>query len=143
MIRQLQPFNPDKQGKFGTNHILYVLNKLANQDKHKIPIHVSGINQNLGALVRGPIKVTAHSLAEARDNPLMITTGPLKPNSVIVQLTVPTNQPANDIEPQIAAYIAFDQEEPAAGAPVYEFLVNIHDFIRDEVIANFEPFFPK
>jgi hypothetical protein len=58
-------------------------------------------------------------------------------------VTMPASQPSENVEFKIASHITFDKNSPASGAPVYEFLINMHDFIRDEVIAKFEPFFPK
>jgi hypothetical protein len=66
----------------------------------------------------------------------------LEHNSVILEMIVPASQSTQNFKVNAVTYVAFDQNSPAIGVPVYEFLVNIHNFIRDEVITKFEPFFP-
>jgi hypothetical protein len=46
LIRQLQPFNTYNRGQWFSSHPIYSLNKIANQDKHKMPLKVSGVNNN-------------------------------------------------------------------------------------------------
>jgi len=132
LIRQLQPFNPDKRGNIGASNIIYILNKLANQDKHKMPLHVAGVHDCdtfIGHLTTtGPFRIEAGQ--------------PLEHNSVLMEVTVSASDPASDFQLKVATHIAFDKDGPALGAPVYEFLVYIHSFVRDEIVANFEPFFP-
>jgi len=139
LIRQLQPFNPYKGSQTGTNHPIYILNSLANQDKHKMPLKVTGINQD------GPMH-----LSRSDGRPVTISAGTtfqfdktLEHNSVILEMTMPASQPIDNFQVSAVTYIAFDKNSPAPNAPVYEFLINMHDFVRDEVIAKFEPFFPK
>jgi hypothetical protein len=132
LVRQLQPFNAYKESQAGTSHPIYILNKLINQDKHKMPLHIAGVHQKAGLFVD----------YLASKGPLSFPTGQaLENNPIIIELTMPSSDSIQGFKPQAFIYIAFDKDSFATGAPVYEFLVNMHDFIRDEVVAKFEPFF--
>lgn len=133
-IRSLQPFNPYKGDQVGASHPIYILNKLAVQNKHKVALAITGVHMNdvvslrpgwtFDGTVKHPPDVFEH-------------------NAIILEIPVPASKPPGDLEFKIATQIAFDKRGAAGGAEVYHFLIDMHDFIRDEVIAKFEPFFPK
>lgn len=134
LIRQLQPFNAYKGSQTGTSHPVFILNRLVNEKKHKMPFQLTGVNQNAGFFAQnltlsGPTRIGGAQILEH--------------NSIIHYLTVPTSQSTENIKVIGATHISFDKNGPALGAPVYKFLVDTYDFVRDEVVAKFEPFFPK
>jgi hypothetical protein len=130
LIRQLQPFNPDKRWQRGKNHPIYVLNKLAVQTKHKMPLCVVRVAGNVNVSLKNWTLGTVKHPPDVFEH-----------NSIILEIPIPANKPAGDLEFKVATQIIFDKEGPAHGQPVYDFLVNMHGFVKDEVIAKFEPFF--
>jgi len=135
LIHHLQPFNPYNGSQVGSSHPIYVLNKLSNQDKHKMPLKVSGVNQDGPFHLPGPLTICGGTTFQVGKI--------LEHNSVILEMIVPASQPTQNFQVSAMTYIAFDKNSPASSAPVYQFLVNMHDFVRDEVFTKFEPFFPK
>jgi hypothetical protein len=115
------------------------LNKLANQDKHKRSLTVAGVNQ------QGPAR-----LSRADGRPITLSGGTtiktnqrLENNSIIMELPMPSNQPIDNFQISAMTYIAFDKNSAVPDAPVLDFLINMHDFIRDEVIDKFKQYFSQ
>jgi len=133
LITQLQPFNAYKENQVGSHHPIFILNKLVNDKKHKIALQITGVHSY--GVHAGHLKLTG---------PAHIGPGqPLQHNSVITEVTVPVSDLSPNFEIKVATYIAFDKNGPLLGAPVYEFLIYMHSFIRDEIVTKFETFFPK
>jgi hypothetical protein len=135
LIRSLQPFNPYKRGETGTAHPIYILNKLANQDKHRQPLQVTGFYQG------GFLTLKENSRMTIIMNPRPYITTILDHDCIFAEMTVPTSQPADAQEAKPLTCITFDKNGPGAHIRVYEFLIEMHNFIRDEIVTKFEPFF--
>lgn len=133
LIRNLQPFNTYDGSDMG--HPVYVLNKLCNQKKHKMPFHIAGVHQIM--------RIGVDYLTLQKPHFITLPSQAIENNAVVLELSMPTRQSAQGNKPHLPVYIAFDKDSPAPNAPVYEFLINMHRFVRDEVVAKFEPFFPK
>ncbi len=56
---------------------------------------------------------------------------------------MPSNQPIDNFQISAMTYIAFDKNSAVPDAPVLDFLINMHDFIRDEVIDKFKQYFSQ
>lgn len=133
LVHSLQPFNPDKRGLSGPGHILRVLNDLGVEHRHKAAVHVAGIYDASALLVH----LKAEGILRLRGGQA------LEHNSVILEYGVPEGPVTQDYGIQLGTYVAFDKNGPAPSARVEEFLVYTHNFIRDEVVPKFEPFFAK
>jgi hypothetical protein len=81
------------------------------------------------AMLRGPI--TVHTGGRFQDGKEIAT----------VTLHAGEREPQFNIK--VSFEIAFDEGGPAKGEFASKCLRNLHDFVRDEVLASFEPIFPK
>ena len=131
LIEGLQPY----KGMFSSApeiNPIYVLHRLWNDDKHRSPDLMGGMNSGVALKIfklEQPATLSA-GLAIHDGTKFacgVIPEGGIKPDAHVV----------------LSTYIAFDLDGPAKGQPAVSFLTNLHSVIRDKVIANFEPLFPK
>ena len=131
LIENLQPYNrrDDPEG-----HPLYILNRLWNDDKHETPLVVRGFQSSTGLGIRrgGQVHIVAGKLS----------VGATGDDAEVMSLLMPDSQSVANLKPAFTADIAFDKVGPARGAIVRKLLVDLHDFVRDEVVEKFAPFFP-
>ena len=124
-----QPFNRAKK-----LDPLWVLHRLAQDDKHKRPVI-------LGAAIHGSAVRVHHmsGMVGFRDTTHY---GPFKDNSIVAEVFARPGPNAElDMEFHLAADIAFPKEGPAQGRPIREVLPELIAHVRSEVVPRFERFF--
>jgi len=131
IIENLQPFNKQDDPE---SHPLYILDRLWNDDKHETPHIVAGIYVSTGIRVRGTVNITS---LEVHTNGRAIADG-----TEFMRLEVPDKQSIHNFVPKVVFEVAFASDESANGAIAQPLIVNLHDFVRDEVVYKFAPFFP-
>ena len=150
LIGSLQPDQPYKGRNDPDSHPLRILNRLWNDDKHRVPalmltVHKStGISPGVGAgqIVRLP---------DGRQVRRSIFTGHIAVHSggrfqdgeEIATITFPIGNPEPQFKFVFSFDIGFDEGGPAKGKFASDCLRNLHDFVRDEVLTLFESIFPK
>lgn len=129
IIEQLQPYQRGKDAAPDL-HPLYVLNRLWNEDKHRAPDLMAALNNRVelkGFSLLQPASLKAGLLmqdgAEFADG--AIPEGGFKPDENV----------------ELEVDIAFHIRGPAKGAIAVPYLLSLHNFIRDEFLAKFEPVF--
>ena len=132
LIENLQPYNrrDDPQG-----HQVYILNRLWNDDKHETPPVVAGLQSGLGLGIRGGGRV---NIGSGR-----ISTGATDDGAEIMNFSMPDLQSITKLKPVFKVDVAFDKNGPARGAIARKLLFDLYDFIRNEVVEKFAPFFPS
>ena len=127
LIRDLQPY---QRRDDPTGHLLWILNRLSNQEKHDVPLVVAAVH-NLHVVVPSRrIPGAGH-----------IIPSPIQDGAELIGMSFPKNNPPPNIEPKVTASIAFDKQGDARGAFADQFLIEANGFIRDNVVAKFEPLF--
>lgn len=147
LIESLQPYQPYQGGNDPYSHPIWILNRLWNDDKHRSPVicttihKSSGIRPGKGQVIQLP---DGRIINQVFIRHMAIKTGGVFHGSAeIATIGVRAHEPIPQIDYQLSFDIAFDKEGPAKGRLVSKCLRNLHDFIRDEVLAQFEPIFPK
>lgn len=128
LIENMQPYNTERLPA----HFLLLLNELWNADKHRSPDLMGGTNYGVameGFNLQQPASLSAgfavlDGVVFARG---VITEGGIKPDAKVNL----------DID------VAFHIQGSARGHIARDLLIQLHQFVRDEVIAKFEPVFPK
>lgn len=128
VIDAVQPYHRPEADRL--QHPLWVLDRLWNDDKHRVPAVVGGLNVgsrlNIIELVGGPFS----------DH---IEVGPLYEGKEVARCVVPQGPDAKvNIEAEFAVSVAFEDGTPSLGLPLIETLHSLHDFVRNEVFAGIE-----
>ena len=132
VIRGLQPYQrPKPTGAPRETDILWMLNRLWNDDKHKT-VNVIGACSRRS---RARMKNVTVDLSKG-NVPSPFTFGPMKDGKEVARIPAHVKV-EGDLEMKFIFDITFDQAPPGYGAQVNTFLRHTHDFIRDEVIPVF------
>jgi hypothetical protein len=119
-IEDLQPYT---RGDKADTHPLYVMNRLAVEDKHRaIPI--------MAAILKRSTWQTGDTAAK-----VWLTSGGFDDGSIIARA-----KRTGGSELHIETYFVFDIVLKGFGPPfipIWDFLINLHKFVGDEVIAPF------
>jgi hypothetical protein len=130
LVDNLQPY---KRGNDPKGHELYILNRLWNDDKHETPVIVAGVQISTGLGARGKVHIKSGK----------VSSGATDDGAEIMVLSFTDMQSVYNLKPIFKVDVAFDKIGPARGAIARKLLLDIHKFVRDEVVDKFAPFFPK
>jgi hypothetical protein len=128
LIESLQPYNRKDNPE---GHLLYILNRLWNDDKHETPPIVAGVHSSTGIGARGRVIIRSGK----------VSTGATDDGAEVMIFSVPDRQSVNNLKPVFKVSVAFDKNGPARGVTAYKLLIDLHNFVRDEVVNKFAPFF--
>ena len=128
LIENLQPYN----GGYAATpqkHFLSILDSIWNADKHRTPALMLAI---VGAVdINGSLGI-----------PGSVSAGPgiaVKNGAVFARGAVPDDGPKPDQYPKVSVHIALEVGQTPSVLAANYLLGCLHDFIRDEVVAKFEP----
>lgn len=146
LIESLQPYQPYHGGNDPHSHPLWILNRLWNDDKHRSPVICTTFHKSTGISpggqsVRLPDGRTVRQVFIGKMT--LTTGGKFHDSKEIATILLRAGETEPQIKYSISFDIAFDEGGPAKGQPASKCLRNLHDFVRDEVLAPFEPIFPK
>ena len=125
LIEQLQPYHLDNPH----DHPLWILSRLWNNDKHRTAVMVAAIS-NETLINIDPVATITISGPQPLDRDFQLTGIAVLQNIEI------------DVQVQFAHEIILEIDGPVAGgANARALLLELHNFVRDEVVNKFEPFF--
>lgn len=125
LVKDLQPYNRGNP----EDHPLWILNRLWNYDKHRSPVVVATIsNDTVLDLQRGGVGHWSGPMPLDRDFYLMGTSIP-KQAEVDPKLNL-----AHEIVLEVGGEVAGRMNASVL-------LLELHNFVRDEIVDKFEPFF--
>lgn len=133
IIENLQPYQGTRVKRFW--HPLYVLNRLTNTDKTRLlPLIVACAPRPTFVLngSHSPTRIEGLSIAKAFHDGARITNQRI-PEIVADEVTLRIEQ---------GVYVAF-RDVPWGESPVESVLTNVVEFIKDDVVPKFEPFFDR
>lgn len=131
LIERLQPYQGGYAGA-PEIHPLNILNRLWNDDKHRAPHLMGGMS--------GGVALKGFTLQQ----PATLSAGLAIRNGVqFASGVIPEGGINPDAKIEFSSDVAFNIGAPAWGDLAVPGLMRLHNFIRDEVIAKFEPIFPK
>jgi hypothetical protein len=113
-------------------HPLWILNKLSNDDKHRVPNVVRAFSANTKLRI------------DDVDVGVVLTLSPprLKSNTPMLFENIPTNlKPGMAVKSDSTFTVGFEDAGPWRDRPVNEVISAILNFIKDFVLPRFEPFF--
>ncbi len=145
LIESLQPYQRKDDPKL---HPLYILNRLWNDDKHRSPVLMLTIHGGTQITPRYPTQIItlqngrSYNVFMARGITIH-TGGKAEDGKEIATVTLRAGEPEPQFDSKVVFKVAFDERGPAKGKVASKSLRNLHDFVRDEVLAKFEPIFPK
>ena len=128
LIADLQPYNTKRVPAF----YLAILHELWNADKHRSPDLMGGTNHSVamhGFNLQQPASLSAGA---AVLEGVEFARGVIPPGGI-----------APDAGVELSIDVAFHLRGPAKGQIARHFLASLYLFVKDEVIAKFEPTFPK
>jgi hypothetical protein len=130
-MKDLQPYMRTNEP---TTDPLWVLNRLWNDDKHRVPALVGSIAVSSQVHI---VELSGPMSGFAGPN---VSYGAFEDGDKIAWLGLSGRTPETkvDVNAQFAFGIAFDQAGPAKGALAVPFLVSLHHFVRDELFRRFE-----
>jgi hypothetical protein len=128
-IVDLQPFNGAK-----ALDPLWILHRLAQDDKHKKPVVVGSAVSNSGIHIK-----RMSGMLGFQDKTYF---GPFEDNGIVAEVFARPGPGAElDMEFHLATDIAFPKKGPAKGRPILEVLPDLVTCVETEVIPKFEQFF--
>jgi hypothetical protein len=128
LIESMQPYNSTSPSAF----FLSQINKLSNTDKHKTPDLMGG-NAH-GVTMKGYNLQQPASMSAG----LAVLDG-----KEFARGAIPEGGISKDAQVELSIDVAFHVRGAVKGGIARYFLINLYQFIRDEVITQFEPFLPK
>ena len=144
LIESLQPYQPYQGRSDPSAHPLRILDRLWNEDKHRTPILVVTLHKSTQItpkphriqLIDGTTRLQA-----SLPRHTVYLGDRLYDGKEIVTFTLQPNEPYPELDLSFTFQVAFDERGPAKGRPATKCLGDFHDFVRDEVLAKFEPYF--
>jgi len=138
MVTELREFQPYKRGNAAPRDPLAILNRLSNQDKHRllVPMFAETIPGSTGMIGNRELRDVDPMPSAAFDLP----TGPLREEAPLakVDFRITGPDPYVEVEPHFPIDIAF-----SSGWPVVPDLQVIGTHVSTEVFRRFLPFFPQ
>lgn len=129
-VTECQPFM--RSPNDSSQDLLWVLNRLWNDDKHKRIVPVAGAWVG-GRLHGKSFKVTGGSRME------YLTSGPFEPNAELFRMDYnPAGKLEGELVPQFSFNIAFPANGPARGMPMSKLIHGLHDYVMDGVLPRFK-----
>jgi hypothetical protein len=149
LIGSLQTDQPYKGRNDPDSHPLRILNRLWNDDKHKVPVLMLTAHRSTAIIPRGAGQIV--QLPDGKRRRQFIFTGHITMHSggrledgkEIATITFPVGEPEPQFNIVFSFDIAFDEGGAAKGQFASKCLRNLHDFVRDEVLTPFDLIFPK
>lgn len=130
VFRIFQPFKPRNLGDTYKDHPLWLLNELWNFDKHRQLVLV------LSFLYDNRIGMTS---PEGVIDEQKIYTGPLERETVVARFCVTPPGACVRFNGEHRVDVAFYQAGPIGTRHAFNTLLDIYDFVRDEVVPAFTP----
>ncbi len=146
IIESLQPYQPYRGRSDPSMHPLRVLDRLWNEDKHRSPVLIVTLHKST-QIIPKPQRVRlpdgTFSLQASLPHHTVYLGDKLYDGKEIVTFTLQPNEPYPELDLRFTFQLAFDVRGPTKGQPAAKCLRELYDFVRDEVLAKFEPIFPK
>ena len=162
VLEKLQPFNPyttSRGNLVNEHHPLRILHDFWNRDKHKARLVVTAVNpanlitypgfaSNVSAS-GGSVSSHSSGVSFQRDGgPMEVifdvvsTAGQVvEDGTVFATVTLPISGDPNDIKTPFVVQVTLDKDSEVAPCyPAYPLLVDLHDFVRNEIITRLVPF---
>lgn len=135
-IEAIQPYKPHPTPAgdlVGTDHPLYVLNFLWNEDKHRIPLEIDAhVQQSIHLGADGPTTVCG--------NILFRSTG-IEDGEPFFEVSIPIDESEHNIKPCTTFNVVLRKRGNMPTIKAIDVLVYLHNFVAIEVIDRFEPLF--
>jgi hypothetical protein len=161
VLEGLQPYNtyvtPEGQSTIGTNHPLFILHELWNEDKHRMSLKITSINSGAAFSFGGTelISIDGDSSVKGTFDRCTVNGIALPSSRTHVQsgrvtgegmeyarIIVSGRDSIDKMHAPITLDVILDKHGPIApGAFAFQLLVNLHDFVSREVVDRLEPFF--
>ncbi|RYG24261.1 hypothetical protein EON82_11345 [bacterium] len=161
-LEGLQPYHPEtginNLPSTGKNHPLWMLNRLWNEDKHKMPLRVVGLQGETEILVGGAISFAWNgydpgrhtfegNMIDGRPTPDFYTESMSSDNTIsngveFGKIVMTKNPDDRWFVFRVGAQVSLDKFSAVApGQPAAPLLAHLHPYVNDRVLAGIEPFF--